>query len=156
MEATGAALGQITFPKAPPGRRKGAVMRFVVRVLVLEFSLSWAMILAGAARVGVQIWPFFADSLAAAFRSRALRVCLGLLIGIPVVVGWPLLFRLVQAQHTYRVWWDFAVLWWVLLGGCSGLVLLVRAVAAKPRGEAGETQCRCGTCTGRAFRVLQP
>ncbi len=132
-------------------------MRFVVRVLLVEFLLSWAMVLAGAVRVGVQVWPFFANSLMAGFRSRALRVCLGFLIGIPVVAGWPLLFWLVRAQRGYQAWFqDLAVLWWVLLGSGVFVVLMARVCAVRPRAELRGTECRCGACVGRAFRVLPP
>ena len=58
-------------------------MRLVVRYLLIEFSLAWAMVLAGFIRAGVQIWPFFANSLRAGLRRRGWRLCLGLLIGLP-------------------------------------------------------------------------
>lgn len=132
-------------------------MRLVVRALLVESLLSWGMVLAGAVRAGAQIWPFFVNSLAAAVRSRVVRVGLGLFIGVPVVVGWPLLFRFVRAQHVYQHWFDVAVWWWVLLGGTGAFVALAARVSTeKARAEGGEPGCRCGTCMGRAFRVLPP
>jgi hypothetical protein len=132
-------------------------MRLVVRVLLVESLLSWGIVLAGAVRAGVQVWSFLAETLAAAFRSRALRMGLGLLIGVPVVVGWPLLFRFVRAQHVYQVWFNVAVWWWVLLAGTGAFVALAARVSTvKSRAEGRETECRCGTCMGRAFRVLPP
>ena len=132
-------------------------MRFVVRVLLVESLLSWGMVLAGAMRAGAQILPFFVDSLAGAFRSRALRVGLGLLVGVPVVVGWPLLFQFVREQHVYQFWFNVAVWWWVLLGGTGAFVALAARVSAVAlRAEERGTECRCGTCMGRAFRVLPP
>jgi len=132
-------------------------MRFVLRVLLIESLLSWGMVLAGAMRTGAQMWPFFADSVAAAFRSRALRAGLGLLIGVPVVVGWPLLFRFARAQHVYQHWFDVALWWWVMLGGIGAFVALAARISAvQPPAEGPVTECRCGTCMGRAFRVLPP
>ena len=132
-------------------------MRVVVRVLLVESLLSWGIVLAGAMRTGAQMCPFFADSVTAAFRSRALRAGLGLLIGIPVVVGWPLLFRFVRAQHVYQHWFAVAVWWWVLLGGTGAFVALAARVSAvETPAEGPVPECRCGTCMGRAFRVLLP
>jgi hypothetical protein len=132
-------------------------MRVVLRALLVESLLSWAMVIAGAVRTGAQMWSFAADSVAAAVRSRAVRVGLGLVVGVPVVVGWPLLFRFVRAQHVYQVWFSVAVWWWVLLGGTGAFVALAARVSAvKPRAGERVTECRCGTCTGRAFGVLPP
>jgi hypothetical protein len=132
-------------------------MRLVVRILLAESLLSWGMVVAGALRTGAQMWSFFTDSVMAASRSRALRIGLGLLIGVPIVVGWPLLFRLVRAQHVHQVWFNVALWWWVLLGGLGVFVALATKVStAKPRAEGSVTECRCGTCMGRAFRVLPP
>ena len=132
-------------------------MRLVVRILLAESLLSWGMVVAGALRTGAQMWSFFTESVMAAFRSRALRIGLGLLIGVPIVVGWPLLFRLVRAQRVYQVWFNVALWWWVLLGGLGLFVALATKVStAKPRAEESVTECRCGTCMGRAFRVLPP
>ena len=130
-------------------------MRLVLRVLLIESLLSWGMVLAGAVRTGLQIWSFSMDSVAAAFQSRALRMGLGLLIGVPIVVGWPLLFRFVRAQHVYQLWFDVALWWWVLLGGTGAFVALAASASTvKPRAEGRETECRCGTCMGHAFRKL--
>jgi hypothetical protein len=41
-------------------------MRLVLRVLLFEFTLSSALLLAGWVRLAVQIWPFARDSLKAA------------------------------------------------------------------------------------------
>lgn len=132
-------------------------MRLVLRVLLVESLLSWGMVLAGAARTVLQIWSFSMNSVAAAFRSRALRIGLGLLIGVPVVVGWPLLFRFERAQHMYQLWFNVALWWWVLLGGTGAFVALATRVSAeKLRAEERTTECRCGTCMGRAFRALPP
>ena len=132
-------------------------MRLVMRVLLVESLLAWAMVLVGAARMGLQIWSLSADSVAAVFRRRALRMGLGLLIGVPVVVGWPVLFRFVRAHHLYQVWFSVALWWWILLGGLGAFVALAARVSAvTPRPEGGVTECRCGTCMGRAFRVPSP
>jgi hypothetical protein len=132
-------------------------MRLMVRILLAESLLSWGMVVAGALRTGAQMWTFFTDSVTAAFRSRALRMGLGLLIGVPVVVGWPLLFRFVRAQHVYQVWFNVALWWWVLLGGLGAFVALAaKASTVKPRTEGRAAECRCGTCMGRAFRTLPP
>jgi hypothetical protein len=108
-------------------------MRLVLRYLLIEFSLAWAMVLAGFIRAGVQIWPFFANSLRAGLRRRRWRLCLGLLIGLPVVAGWPLLFSLAQARPGYEAW-------------LQGM--------ADPQPERRQTECRCGTCVARETRAL--
>jgi hypothetical protein len=147
-------LGLVTSQGDLPGRRKGH-MRLVLRVFLVESLLPWVLVLAGAVRTGLQIWSFSMDSVAAAFQSRALRMGLGFLIGVPIVVGWPLLFRFVRAQHVYQLWFDVALWWWVLLGGTGAFVALAARVSAvKPPVEGRATECRCGTCMGRAFRVL--
>ena len=132
-------------------------MRLVVRILLAESLLSWGMVVAGALRTGAQMWSIITDSVTAAFRSRALRMGLGLLIGVPVVVGWPLLFQFVRAQNVYQVWFNVALWWWVLLGGLGAFVALAaKASTVKQRAEGRVTECRCGTCMGRAFRALPP
>jgi hypothetical protein len=132
-------------------------MRLALRILLAESLLSWGMVVAGALRTGAQLWSFFTDSITAAFRSRALRMGLGLLIGLPVVVGWPLLFRFVRAHHVYQVWFNVALWWWVLLGGLGAFVALAAKFSTvEPLAEGRVTGCRCGTCTGRAFRVRPP
>lgn len=132
-------------------------MRLVMRVLLIESLLAWGMVLAGAAHTGVQLWSLSADSVAAAFRSRAWRRGLGLLIGLPMVAGWPLLFRFERAHHLYQHWFSVALWWWVLLGGIGAFVALAAKVSAvEPGPGGGATECRCGTCMGRAFRVTSP
>lgn len=129
-------------------------MRLVVRILLVEFSLAWAMVLAGFIRVAVQIWPFFADTFMACFRSRVWRVCLGLLIGLPVA-GWPLLFWLVETQAEYRRWLQaIAIPWWIVLGVTASMFLVARAAAVGPPTEGRGTGCRCGTCVARERPAL--
>ncbi len=151
MEATGGVLA---------GHAQGlpsaeAVMRLVLRYLLIEFSLAWAMVLAGFIRAGVQIWPFFANSLRAGLRHRRWRLCLGLLIGLPVVAGWPLLFSLAQARPGYEAWLQgIAIPWWLVLGGIVSVHLVARAGKADPQPERRQTECRCGTCVARETRAL--
>ena len=61
-------------------------MRVVLRVLFFEFSLAWALLLAGSVRVTAQLLPFFTQTISAAWRDRW-RVRTGLLIGIPALGG---------------------------------------------------------------------
>jgi hypothetical protein len=105
------------------GLREGAAMRLVLRVLFVEFALSWAMVMAGAVRVAAQIWPFARQSLAAGFRNRAWRMGLGLLVAGPVVAGWPALFLPSQAQNAAGDWLKIAIPWWILLGALSAQLL---------------------------------
>ena len=44
-------------------------MRLVVRFLLFESSLAWALMLAGSVRAGLQIWPFLGKALAACLRA---------------------------------------------------------------------------------------
>jgi len=97
----------------------------------------------------VQMWPFVVNALPAGLRGRRWRRGLGLLVGIPIVVGWPLLFWPAQAEHQYQYWFKLAVLWWVLLGAAAFLPVLVRVIEAGSRDEARVTGCRCGTCMTR-------
>jgi hypothetical protein len=130
-------------------------MRLAVRFLLFEFSLAWAMVLAGSIRVGVQIWPFFAHTLGAGFRRRAWHAGLGLLIGLPVAVGWPLLFWLVQTQHGYRHWLQaIAIPWWIVLGAAASVLLVARIGEVEPRTEGRGAGCRCGTCVAREMYAL--
>ena len=132
-----------------------AAMRLVVRFLFFEFSLAWAMVLAGSIRVGVQIWPFFANTLMADVRRRTWRVYLGFLIGLPVAVGWPLLFWLIQTQRGYRGWLQaIAIPWWIVLGTTAFVFLVARVGEAEPRTEGRRTGCRCGTCVAREMDAL--
>src|SRR5215469_3847872 len=91
-------------------RPREAAMRLVVRFLLAEFALAWAIVLAGSVRVAVQMWPFVVNALPAGLRGRRWRRGLGLLVGIPIVVGWPLLFWPAQAEHQYQYWFKLAVL----------------------------------------------
>ena len=101
-------------------------MRVVLRVLIFEFSLAWALVLAGSMRVAAQVWPFLAQALAAGWRDRW-RVRVGLLIGIPIAAGWPLLFWRGQAQNGYQGWLQaIAIPWWILLGVYGLRLLLAR------------------------------
>jgi hypothetical protein len=130
-------------------------MGLVVRYLLIEFSLAWAMVLAGFIRAGVQVWPFFANTLRARLGRRHWRVCLGLLIGLPVVAGWPLLFSFAQERPGYEAWLQgIAIPWWLVLGGIVSVHLLARAGKADPRPERRQTECRCGTCVARETRAL--
>jgi hypothetical protein len=112
---------------------EGAAMRLVLRVLFLEFALSWAMVLAGAVRVGAQIWPFVRHSLNSRFRGRDGRVVLGLLVAGPVVAGWPALFVPTEAQNAGGNWLSIAIPWWVLLGALSAQLLAARYTKDRSR-----------------------
>jgi hypothetical protein len=130
-------------------------MRLVVRYLLVEFSLAWAMVMAGFIRAGVQIWPFFANTLRARLGRRRWRVGLGLLIGLPVVAGWPLLFSLAGARPGYGAWLQgIAIPWWLVLGGIVSVHLVARAGKVETRPETRQTDCRCGTCVARESRAL--
>ncbi|MGE5289483.1 MAG: hypothetical protein ACM3ML_20245 [Micromonosporaceae bacterium] len=120
-------------------------MRVVMRVLFFEFALSWALLLAGWIRVAVQIWPFVMGTLKAGFRGRAWRVGLGLLVGLPVVAGWPVLLWPVQAEYMHGDWLKMAIPWWVLIGAVGSLLLATKVSEVGSRTERG-TGCRCGTC----------
>src|SRR5262249_62206765 len=61
-------------------------MRVVLRLLFFEFSLAWALLVAGSVRVTAQLWPLFAQKVGAGWRDRW-RVRTGLLIGIPITAG---------------------------------------------------------------------
>jgi hypothetical protein len=111
-------------------------MRLVLRVLFVEFALSWALVMAGAVRVAVQIWPFARQSLAAGFRNRSWRVGLGLLLAMPVAAGWPALFLPSQAQNAAGDWLKIAIPWWILLGAL-GLQLLVATFTKSGSRQAG-------------------
>jgi hypothetical protein len=107
------------------------------------------MVLAGSVRVAAQMWPLVVNALPAGLRHRAWRRDLGLLVGIPIAVGWPLLLWPAQAERPYRYWFQLAVLWWVLLGAAAFLPLLVRAIGTGPSNGVRDTGCRCGTCVAR-------
>ncbi len=119
-------------------------MRLVLRILFFEFALSWAMVLAGWVGVAVQVRPFLMSTLT---RHRHWRAGLGVLIALPVTVGWPLLFRFPSAWGVpaHGDWLNVALPWWVLVGACGSLVLAAKACARRP-GRELRTGCRCGTC----------
>jgi hypothetical protein len=110
---------------------KKAAMRVVMRILFIEFSAAWVMVLAGMVRTGLQAVPLFAGTLATAGRRVGWRAGLGTLVGLPVVAGWPLLFWLIQAEQGYHAWMKgIAIPWWIVLA-CCGLVVLAARGAAK-------------------------
>lgn len=131
-------------------------MRLVVRYLLVEFSLAWALVLAGFVRAGVQIWPLFANTLMSGLRCRRWRVGLGLLFAVPLVAGWPLLFMLAVQEPEQQQAWLLAVAipWWIVLGGIVSVHLVARAGHADRHGDGPRIQCRCGTCVARATRAL--
>jgi hypothetical protein len=104
-------------------------MRLVLRVLLFEFMLYWAMVLAGSARVAMQIWLLFRPSLPARLRGRGWRMGLGLMIAIPVIAGWPALFLPTQAEYAAGDWLTIAIPWWILIGVLGVRVLAVRLTA---------------------------
>jgi hypothetical protein len=104
-------------------------MRLVLRVLFVEFALSWAMVLAGSAHVARLVWPLVARSLKTRFRSRGWRVGLGLVVAIPVVAGWPVLFWPAQAEYAGGNWLKIAIPWWVLIGALGAEMLMARLTA---------------------------
>jgi hypothetical protein len=106
-------------------------MRLVLRVLLFEFVLSWAMMLAGSIRVATQICAVAAHPLQACFRRRGWRVGLGLTIAIPVVAGWPALFLPTQAEYASGDWLAIAIPWWVVIGTLGAEMLAVRLMARK-------------------------
>lgn len=106
-------------------------MRLVLRVLFFEFALSWAMMLAGQVRVAMQAWPFAKRPLHARFHSRAWRMGLGLLMGIPVVAGWPALFSLAQPENVGGDWLKIAIPWWILVGVLGAEMLAARLTLRK-------------------------
>lgn len=131
-------------------------MRLVMRILLVEFTLSSALLLAGWIRAAVQVWPFAMDSLKAGFGSRPWvrawarnwRAGLGLLVGLPVVAGWPVLLSPVLGKYTSGDWLNLAVVWWVLAGAVGALLLAAKIVESEPRTGPG-TGCRCGVCVAR-------
>lgn len=135
-------------------------MRLVMRVLLFEFTVSSALLLAGWIRVAVQVWPFAMDSLKAGFGGRAWgrtwartwRAALGLLIGLPVVAGWPVLLSPVLGKYTSGDWLTIAILWWVLAGAIGALLLAAKVAESGPRPGPG-TGCRCGVCVAHGLPV---
>jgi hypothetical protein len=94
--------------------------------LLFEFSLAWALLLAGSVRVAAQLWPFSTQTIGAGWRDRW-RVRTGLLVGIPIAAGWPLLFWLGQARNGYQDWLQaIAFPWWIVFGVFGLRLLLAR------------------------------
>lgn len=121
-------------------------MRLVLRVLFVECALSWVLLLAGYVRVAQQIWPFAT----APFRGRNWRVGLGLLVGLPVVAGWPAMFAARGvAVYTGGDWLNLAIPWWVLIGTGGSLVLVGMKLTAADARAALRTGCQCGCCIAR-------
>lgn len=122
-------------------------MRLVLRVLLVEFSAAWVMVLAGMVRAGAQAWPFFAESVAGVmggvagpWRRLGWPMCLAAGLGIPVVAGWPLLFwpAAAHAQSGYHGWLlAIGIPWWILLVGYGSVYLALRADRAAQRGQGG-------------------
>jgi hypothetical protein len=106
-------------------------MRLVLRVLFVEFALSWAMMLAGTTHVARLMWPVAARSVKTRFQSRAWRAGLGLAVAVPVVAGWPALFLPAQAEYAGGNWLKIAVPWWVLVGALGAEMLVMRFTADK-------------------------
>jgi hypothetical protein len=106
-------------------------MRLVLRVLLFEFLLSWAMMLAGSLRVATQICAFTAHSLKARFQRPGWRLGLGLTIAIPVVAGWPALFLPTQTEYASGDWLVIAIPWWVVIGVLGAEMLAVRLTSGK-------------------------
>jgi hypothetical protein len=121
-------------------------MRLVLRVLFVECALSWVLLLAGYVRVAKQIWPFAT----APFRGRNWRVGLGLLVGLPVVAGWPAMFAARGvAVSTGGDWLNLAIPWWVLIGTGGSLVLVAMKLTAADARAALRAGCQCGSCIAR-------
>jgi hypothetical protein len=140
-------------PEDHGGSRKGAVMRLVLRILLFECALSWLMLLAGYVGVARQIWPFAT----ARFRGRAWRIGLGLLIGLTIAAGWPLMFAApTLAVSTHGDWLNLAIPWWLMIGTAGSLVLVVRRVTAAEARAALESECRCGTCIAYGRSLASP
>jgi hypothetical protein len=104
-------------------------MRLMLRVLLFEFVLSWAMVLAGLTRVASQICLVVGHSLPAPLRGRGWRTGLGLMIAIPVIAGWPVLFMPAQAEYAAGDWLAIAIPWWILIGVLGLRVLALRLTA---------------------------
>jgi hypothetical protein len=104
-------------------------MRLMLRVLLLEFVLSWATVLAGLAYVAMQIWLLVRHSLPTRLRGRGWRMGLGLMIAIPVIAGWPAMFLPSQAENAAGDWLTIAIPWWILIGVLGLRMLALRLTA---------------------------
>lgn len=124
-------------------------MRLVMRVLIFESALSWAMILAGWVRIGFQVAPFALQKVKVPALGRMWRVGLGLLVGLPVGVGWPVLMSPALATYTSGDWLKLAVIWWVIVGAVGLVLLVAKLTEAGARAESGA--CQCGTCVARGL-----
>jgi hypothetical protein len=111
-------------------------MRVVLRVLFFEFALSWTMVIAGCARVAVQVWPHVKDPLKAGFRSRALREGLGILVGLVVIAGWPALLSLIHTGTGAGDWLDVAEPWWAIAGPVCCLMIAAKICEERSRRAA--------------------
>lgn len=90
-------------------------MGVVARCLFTGLWRVWAQVAAESVSVGARFWPLVGGAIVAAARAR--RACLAVLIGVPVVAGWPLLYRTQPGD-----WLHIAVPWWILLG-VTGLMI---------------------------------
>jgi hypothetical protein len=111
-------------------------MRVVMRILLVEFSLAWAMVVAGWMRAGLQAVPFVAGSVVTTWRRVSWGPVLGLLIGTPIVAGWPLMFDLVHSEPRYHLWMRaIAIPWWIVLGCGGGMFLAARAARSQAESQ---------------------
>jgi hypothetical protein len=110
-------------------------MRLVLRVLFFEFALSWAAVVAGCARVAVQIWPHVKEPLKAGFRSRALREGLGIAVGLAIVGGWPALLSPIHSG-TPGDWLAVAEPWWAIATPVCAVMLATKISEMRSRRAA--------------------
>jgi hypothetical protein len=107
-------------------------LRVVLRILLIEFSVAWLLVLAGMVQAGLQALPFFAHNVASVGRRIGWRRFLAFFVGGPIVVGWPLMFVLIETERGYHLWMrGIAIPWWIVVG-CGSLMLL----AAKAQSTA--------------------
>jgi hypothetical protein len=109
-------------------------MRLLLRVVFFEFAASWAMVLAGSVRAAMQIWPFVRSPLAGCFRGRAWRTGAGLLAGVAVVAGWPVVLLPSEAANAGGNWLKIAIPWWILVGALGAQFLVVRLARSRETG----------------------
>ena len=103
-------------------------MRVLLRILLIEFSVAWLLVLAGMVQAGLQALPFFAHNVVSVVASAGRRIgwrrFLVFFVGGPIVVGWPLMFVLIETDRGYHAWMrGIAIPWWIVVG-CGGLMLL--------------------------------